>query len=509
MTDYNAVAALLSWCSDHGYWIDSRIQLIAGPCGVAVFSKDTTIPVDSILVRIPRESVLSVKSSPISELIPPHPYGRGAQLSLALALSVELLNGTASPWSAYLESLPRKIPGIPLFWTSGGRSQNDDLTRWLNGTEAGKMLFDARDNHSGLLSEISEYFHQVAQPVYSKVFQSSPGRIPSLSEFYLAYALVSSRAFLVDSYHGLAMVPIADAFNHTQENHVHLESDFDVCPECGSLHRCVHDDTTESEARATIPEDADDFYEMVANMSIPPHTEVFNTYGETLSNAELLVQYGFILDGNENDRLTWTLRDLARFSENYLSPSGSWGSVGGLARFEDLLGSLTALPWDDISESEMMHVDRAHAFCLNGDATISHDLWLYFALMLLCLRNKATDYSRNAVVVLLKEMLQCQIALELHLASGDAPHLPGDDDGASPYGLILELARLLASLLRSRSERAGSSTTAELGDILDSLPNDDDDDATSTKMAISLAMTEHSLLDSCTAAWEGLAQCLA
>ena len=42
------------------------------------------------VARIPRESVLSVKSSPISELIPPHPYGRGAQLSLALALSVEL-----------------------------------------------------------------------------------------------------------------------------------------------------------------------------------------------------------------------------------------------------------------------------------------------------------------------------------------------------------------------------------------------------------------------------------
>lgn len=33
----------------------------------------------------------------------------------------------------------------------------------------------------------------------------------SLSGFCHAYSLVSSRAFWVDAYHGLSMVPIADA----------------------------------------------------------------------------------------------------------------------------------------------------------------------------------------------------------------------------------------------------------------------------------------------------------
>ena len=37
------------------------------------------------------------------------------------------------------------------------------------------------------------------------------GFSPSEKEFRHAYALVSSRAFMVDAYHGLAMVPIADA----------------------------------------------------------------------------------------------------------------------------------------------------------------------------------------------------------------------------------------------------------------------------------------------------------
>lgn len=52
-------------------------------------------------------------------------------------------------------------------------------------------------------------------------FPSPPAA--SFAGFLHSYSLVSSRSFLVDAYHALAMVPIADAFNHTAENHVHLE----------------------------------------------------------------------------------------------------------------------------------------------------------------------------------------------------------------------------------------------------------------------------------------------
>ncbi|KAJ6504744.1 hypothetical protein C8R47DRAFT_157139 [Mycena vitilis] len=520
MTDSTAVANLVSWCSERGFWIDPRIQVISGVFGAAVTSRETTIPTENILVRIPRSSVLSVKSSSISDLIPPHPYGRGAQLSLALALSVELLIGSRSPWAPYLQSLPREIPGIPLFWHGGANQpglpqSGSSPLEWLNGTEASKMLFGLGDSGSSLVSEIDEYFHRVAHPVYAKVFISSPEKIPSLREFYHAYSLVSSRAFLVDSYHGLSMVPVADAFNHAQDNHVHLESDFDVCPECGSLHRCGHDDTGEPVARSTIPDDADDFYEMVSNRTIPPNSEAFNTYGETLSNAELLVQYGFILDDNDNDHLTWSFDELAEFTENTLSASSwTWDAVGGRAQFEALLRSISTLPWARMSESELVHLDRTRPFCLNGDdATISHDLWLYVAL-LLSIRNSNTslpDHSRNSVAILLQEMLQSQLTLEQHLASGEddrfVPPLHDDGHPPAPYVLILELARLLASLCRARSARTGrvGVEMAELGDILDRLPND----MSPTRMAVSLVLTERSLLDSCMSAWEGIADALA
>lgn len=58
---------------------------------------------------------------------------------------------------------------------------------------------------------MQEYFQTTVTPLimdHSDLFPHSP---PNLQGFYQAYALVSSRAFLVDAYHGLAMVPIADA----------------------------------------------------------------------------------------------------------------------------------------------------------------------------------------------------------------------------------------------------------------------------------------------------------
>ena len=52
-----------------------------------------------------------------------------------------------------------------------------------------------------------EYFYAVPSSLWSRLDRASP----SLEGYLHAYSLVSSRAFLVDAYHGLSMVPIADA----------------------------------------------------------------------------------------------------------------------------------------------------------------------------------------------------------------------------------------------------------------------------------------------------------
>lgn len=58
--------------------------------------------------------------------------------------------------------------------------------------------------------------------------------------FKRASSLIASRAFGVDAYHRDSMLPIADIFNHTCNEHVHIECDGDVCTECGSPDPCQH-----------------------------------------------------------------------------------------------------------------------------------------------------------------------------------------------------------------------------------------------------------------------------
>ena len=52
-------------------------------------------------------------------------------------------------------------------------------------------------------TEIRRFYESVVEP-----FLSSPS--VDLRGYHHAYSLVTSRAFLVDGYHGLSMVPIAD-----------------------------------------------------------------------------------------------------------------------------------------------------------------------------------------------------------------------------------------------------------------------------------------------------------
>ena len=70
--------------------------------------------------------------------------------------------------------------------------------------------------------------------------------------------------------------------------------------ECGSVKECIHDRqgpplVSDYHSSDSEEEDEDDGVEMVTNAVVHPAHEVFNTYGETVSNDELLINYGFQL----------------------------------------------------------------------------------------------------------------------------------------------------------------------------------------------------------------------
>lgn len=126
---------------------------------------------------------------------------------------------------------------------------------------------------------------------------------PSLPLFLHACSLVASRAFQIDTYHTLALVPLADMFNHSDSPHVHLASDHWVCSVCGALDECPHDgQQSDGYLPAASGASSADTCDMVSERFVLAGGEVFNTYGP-LSNAQLLASYGFVLEANEYEHL--------------------------------------------------------------------------------------------------------------------------------------------------------------------------------------------------------------
>jgi hypothetical protein len=162
--------------------------------------------------------------------------------------------------------------------------------------------------------------------IVSKLSFHIPDSLDSLHAFQLSLSLVLSRAFYVDNYHGLSMVPLADVFNHHYHPHAILQSDDIVCPACGTRQECEHDndplELSQSirHTSSVISSQEDvcsyalkapdrlteytDSVEMVSTHRISHGEEVFNTYGK-LDNASLLVNYGFMLEVNEDDKVRW------------------------------------------------------------------------------------------------------------------------------------------------------------------------------------------------------------
>ena len=184
---------------------------------------------------------------------------------------------------------------------------------------------------------------------------------PTWCAFKRAYSLVSSRAFRVDAYHGLAMVPIADAFNHTEENHVHLETDWQVCSECGSLEWCEHDaqDNTSKEWAGRKLEHT---YDMVLNAPLPigetgEGAEVYNTYDSRgIDNVNLLCRYGFMLEGNSRDVVLFDAEEVIR-------------AGGVVTAIDDAIGEFG--PYEMITTS-------IRDFGIDAEGKVSFRLWAAF-----------------------------------------------------------------------------------------------------------------------------------
>ncbi|CEH17215.1 N-methyltransferase [Ceraceosorus bombacis] len=323
-----------------------------------------------VVVLTPKSAILSPRNSSLAKHIPSENFfnsDSSAGLLLSLVLLHEYLLGGESDWSGYLGSLPhgmafpsspcssathaqgaaslRKpesssdsedwgVP-IPLLWP-----KESEEWSWIRNTEAGRIVERVSKDPAGSLEgmgmslkRLDGYFQsqvlptlQAARPGYMKRAEDH-----LLRSFRRAYSIVSSRAFVVDMWHGLALVPLADMFNHSSDPNMQFEADDEVCDQCGALGKCPHSEdplpgSAYGRPSAFMPAShgpnsvdwvpplpilaqiGADTVDMVATSAILKNEECLNSYG-LLSNASLLAAYGFVLaEETEFERIGWDWR---------------------------------------------------------------------------------------------------------------------------------------------------------------------------------------------------------
>lgn len=219
-----------------------------------------------------------------------------------------------------------------------------------------------------------------------------------------------------------------------------------------------------------------DTCEMVSKLAISSEEEVFNTYGAELTNAQLLCYYGFILEGNANNVVTWTARELV--NEYSAKPDGA------LMLWTELLdGWPMASEWDEShlvynssihkgTEEDEVPISKERLFellDLNADGQISHALWL----LLFTLTLRDVNVGLDGAIRAARQACQMQSQIEEMLENG------ANDPGAltTPFGhrasivLVRNIADFVVRICEDKIHSAHNADmpTTAIGEMLDIL----------------------------------------
>ncbi|KZO92909.1 SET domain-containing protein [Calocera viscosa TUFC12733] len=471
---------LLQWFADNNIWIDPRIRIASDrarpEAGYGVYAL-ADIPYGVPVSKTPKTAVLSIRSCTLSDQLYPLIKDIDQNIALAVALLSEQLLGRESRFWGYLQSFPQGGADIGMFWRWKAEDGMEAM-RWLRGTEAEALM------RGSLLGDLERVYAQIVRPALEE-WQ------PTMEQFRQAYSLVSSRAFQVDFWHGVGLVPVADAFNHAEENNVFMETDFAVCPMCGSLGPCAH---PSHQPRHSSPWDEPMTCDMVTYSPITSGQEVFNSYDEKgFSNAQLLVHYGFLLEGNGEDWIKW---DGAEVEEVLGDTDATWDEerwerVRDAAKdveeeMEDLEALVTPAESEEIEDED----DDDDTCWIDAEGRMSQSLFLHLF---------ARNASDSPDVTLLLHLVLSVMRLIGTVQLGEKGVLAG---------IPLDVLRTLKSIARdvkrlSETRVAGmykpQLETSDLAALLDTSLGP------RTKLALSYALTERLMLETCSIWWEDLA----
>lgn len=159
------------------------------------------------VAKIPKSACLTRLTASCASRLEEHEVG--GPLALIIAVMHERLLGDKSEFAPYLNLIPQREDGLPVFWPE------DDL-KSLRGTSLEHKV--KQDTQL-----MSEDYEAIVRPFFEEEGGAGAGEGPTEEDFAAAASVVASRAFRVDDRHGDGMVPVADLFNHrTDEEHVRI-----------------------------------------------------------------------------------------------------------------------------------------------------------------------------------------------------------------------------------------------------------------------------------------------
>lgn len=311
-------------------------------------------------------------------------------IHLTIHLTHELSLGSSSPWHPYLNLIAHPEHDQPLLLHLQGINILE-IQAWIKGTEIENLLID------GWIISLTQL-----QDIYNNL-----SNLPCSWDLFLkAFTIISSRAFQIDNFHQLALVPIADLFDHSDQPDVEMVSEDLVCDQCGSSQECIHDNQTLQLINSYPTLSLEDTVELVSiHPLVPPARDpidsqpkiVYNTYGK-LSNARLLSEYGFMIDGNIHDRIHFDSTLVIQHHtpnqvQALLNTLVSHGAFNNNMQEE-----LVVNPSDEEASTNMFFID--------SNARLSSHLWLTVVLKTHTAHTNCTP-SVNYITQLLG--LQCSL----------------------------------------------------------------------------------------------------
>ncbi|ANB15957.1 Rkm3p [Sugiyamaella lignohabitans] len=219
-------ANLIEWMVENKIELSSLIKIDESPLGgVGVFST-ADIAEGDVVLRVPKDCVLSPVTCGIANLLDEHELD--GMIGLTIAYMFEKSQGEKSPWFGFLKTIRPPDHDLPRFWPEADR-------QLLKGTEMDKM--GGLDD-----TEVLETYKDIVAPFIEankQLFRGIPA-YATYDGYREALVEVTSRAFEVDDYRGLSLVPGACLFNHSDSENVHFESQGEVCELCGAANYCDH-----------------------------------------------------------------------------------------------------------------------------------------------------------------------------------------------------------------------------------------------------------------------------